>query len=201
MAEPTKSSEPRADAPWMFGSRADSTPLPWTWATERLTTAPNYWISTTRLDGRPHARPVWGVWLDGACYFSTGSLAAAHLPQHPDITVHLESGSEVVIIEGRAPRRRSCTHCSHRRRVQPEVSLGHGSRRAAGTVLRGEAERRVRLDLRRHRARPRRRIRRVGDPLEVLKTGVRPGTTGRAVRETHARCSHFRTRGSGRTIA
>jgi hypothetical protein len=65
MAEPpdrAQSSEPQADAPRMFGSRPDSTPLRWTW----------------------------------------GSLAATHLPEHPDITVHLESGNEVVIIEGRA---------------------------------------------------------------------------------------------------
>jgi hypothetical protein len=94
--------EPRADAPRMFGSQPESVPLPWTWATERLTAAPNYWISTTRLDNRPHSRPVWGVWLDGAVYFSTGSLAAVNLPRQPEITVHLESGSEVVIIEGRA---------------------------------------------------------------------------------------------------
>ena len=86
----------------MFGSRTHSTPLPWRWATDRLAAARNYWISTTRLDGRPHARPVWGVWLEGAFYFSTGSLAAAHLPEHPEITVHLESGSETVILEGRA---------------------------------------------------------------------------------------------------
>lgn len=94
--------EPRAEAPRMFGSRPDSVPLPWKWASDRLVAARNYWIATTRLDGRPHSRPVWGVWLDGAFYFSTGSLAAQHLPHRPDITVHLESGSETVIIEGRA---------------------------------------------------------------------------------------------------
>lgn len=70
------------------------------WATERLTRARNYWIATTRPDGRPHSRPVWGVWLDDAFYFSTGSLAAQNLATRPAITVHLESGNEVVIIEG-----------------------------------------------------------------------------------------------------
>lgn len=99
MTEPI---EPRADAPRMFGSRPHSVPLPWSWATERLRAAANYWISSTRFDDRPHARPVWGVWLDGAFYFSTGSIAAQHLPHRPEITVHLGSGSEVVIIEGRA---------------------------------------------------------------------------------------------------
>ncbi|MEI6136703.1 MAG: pyridoxamine 5'-phosphate oxidase family protein [Chloroflexota bacterium] len=33
-------------------------------ALARLRTAMNYWIATTRPDGRPHAAPVWGVWLD-----------------------------------------------------------------------------------------------------------------------------------------
>ena len=33
-----------------------------------------------RSDGRPHTRPVWGVWLDGAFWFSTGSLADRESP-------------------------------------------------------------------------------------------------------------------------
>jgi hypothetical protein len=86
----------------MFGGRPEPVLLLWAWALQRLTVARNYWIATTRLDDRPHSRPVWGVWLDGAFYFSTGSLAATHLPHRPEITVHLESGNEVVIIEGRA---------------------------------------------------------------------------------------------------
>ncbi len=45
---------------------------------------------------------MWGVWLDTAFYFSTGSLAAQNLAARPAITVHLESGNEVVIIEGMA---------------------------------------------------------------------------------------------------
>ena len=67
---------------------------------ERLNRARNYWIGTTRPEGQPHSRPVWGVWLDDTFYFSTGSLAAQNLAVSPAITVHLESGSEVVIIEG-----------------------------------------------------------------------------------------------------
>jgi pyridoxamine 5'-phosphate oxidase-like protein len=92
--------DPEVSQPRMFGSHMGSAELQWTWATERLTRARNYWIATTRPDGRPHSRPVWGVWLDNAFYFSTGSLAAANLATRPAITVHLESGSEVVIIEG-----------------------------------------------------------------------------------------------------
>jgi len=43
---------------------------------------------------------VWGIWLDDTFYFSTGSLAEQNLALNPAITVHLESGSEVVLIEG-----------------------------------------------------------------------------------------------------
>jgi hypothetical protein len=91
---------PEVSQPRMFGGNVGSAELPWTWATERLSPARNYWIATTRPDGRPHSRPVWGIWLDNAFYFSTGSLAASNLATRPAITVHLESGSEVVIIEG-----------------------------------------------------------------------------------------------------
>ena len=84
----------------MFGGHLEPVRLPWIWATERLTEARTYWIATTRPGGRPHSRPVWGIWLDDCFYFSTGSLAAENLATNPAITVHLESGSEVVIMEG-----------------------------------------------------------------------------------------------------
>jgi hypothetical protein len=97
---PGERGDPEVSQPRMFGGYMGSAELPWTWATERLNRARNYWIATTRSDGRPHSRPVWGIWLDNAFYFSTGSLAASNLVTRPAITVHLESGSEVVIIEG-----------------------------------------------------------------------------------------------------
>ena len=99
-AQTSGSSDPEPSQPRMFGSYAGSAELPWSWATALLKEARNYWIATTRADGRPHSRPVWGVWLDTAFYFSTGSLAAQNLAAHPAITVHLESGNEVVIVEG-----------------------------------------------------------------------------------------------------
>lgn len=94
--------EPRTDQPRMFGSTLEPQRLPWSWAVERLVDAHTYWIATTRPDGRPHARPVWAVWIDGALSFSTGSLAAGNLAANPAITVHLEVDPEVVILEGTA---------------------------------------------------------------------------------------------------
>jgi hypothetical protein len=76
--------------------------LPWEWATERLTTSRNYWICSTRADGRPHAMPVWGLWLSEAIYFSSDpeSWKGRNLAERPEAVIHLESGDELVVAEG-----------------------------------------------------------------------------------------------------
>ena len=76
--------------------------LPWSWAEERLKAADNLWFSTTRPDGRPHAMPAWGVWLDGALYFegSPATRRLSHLAKHANLSVHLEDALKVVILEG-----------------------------------------------------------------------------------------------------
>ena len=81
----------------------DEGTLPWSWVEEQCTAARNYWICTTRPDGRPHAIPVWGLWLADAVVFSTDpeSLKARNFLARPDVVVHLESGDDVVIVEGR----------------------------------------------------------------------------------------------------
>jgi nitroimidazol reductase NimA-like FMN-containing flavoprotein (pyridoxamine 5'-phosphate oxidase superfamily) len=78
--------------------------LEWRWAVERLEPALNYWFSTTRPDGRPHAMPAWGVWIDDALYFEGSPLTrrARNLAENPAVVVHLESGDAVVILEGEA---------------------------------------------------------------------------------------------------
>jgi Pyridoxamine 5'-phosphate oxidase len=72
--------------------------LEWAWAEERLVAAHNYWVATAG----PHASPVWGLWQDGGFLFSCGSRSrkARALVVDPHIVVHLESGAEVVIVEG-----------------------------------------------------------------------------------------------------
>jgi len=70
VADPTPS-KPLIPASYgipLDGSGAEK--LPWSWAVERLSAAHNYWICTTRPDGRPHAVPVWGVWLDDAVWLA-----------------------------------------------------------------------------------------------------------------------------------
>ena len=77
-------------------------PIEWSWVVERLTEARSYWIATTRADGRPHVMPVWGVWVNDAFHFvtDTESLKARNIRRDPRAAVHLESGDEVVILEG-----------------------------------------------------------------------------------------------------
>ena len=79
------------------------TPLPWSWFTSRLEQARNYWICTTRANGAPHVTPVWGVWVKDMLYFGAGdqALKARNLALDPRISAHLESGDEVVILNGR----------------------------------------------------------------------------------------------------
>ncbi len=101
---------PKPDRPYMPGyglDAATSRPgerVPWRLVSELLAGSRNYWVSTTRPDGRPHAVPVWGVWLDQVFYFSTGrgSRKARNLAHNPEIVVQVESGPAAVIIEGAA---------------------------------------------------------------------------------------------------
>lgn len=76
--------------------------LPWSFVLERIATPRNYWVSTTRPNGRPHATPVWAVLVDEILYFGGGpdTRRSRNLDANPAVVVHLESGDEVVIIEG-----------------------------------------------------------------------------------------------------
>lgn len=78
--------------------------LPWSHVVERIENAANYWIGTTGPDRRPHATPVWGVWFKGRLYFdgSPATRRGRNLAANPAVVVHLESGSDVVILQGEA---------------------------------------------------------------------------------------------------
>jgi general stress protein 26 len=76
----------------------------WNWAVERLTSAETYWLATVRPGGQPHVMPVWGVWIDDAFYFSTGSQSqkARNLAQNPRCTICCEVGEDQLMLEGEA---------------------------------------------------------------------------------------------------
>ena len=90
--------------PALYGIKPRKEYLPWSHARERLTGSRNYWICTVRPDGRPHSIPVWGFWIDDALYFGTAQTTrkARNLSHNPAVSVHLESGDDVIILEGTA---------------------------------------------------------------------------------------------------
>jgi len=78
--------------------------LPWSHVTERMALAMHYWISTVSTDGRPHATPVDGLWLEDQLYFSGSPQTRRNrnLAANPAVCVHLESGVDVIILHGDA---------------------------------------------------------------------------------------------------
>jgi hypothetical protein len=86
--------------------------LPWSWATERLAAARNYFISTVRPDGRPHVMVVWGVWFDDAFWFCTSrdSRKARNLAANPRCVICPDDGDEAIIVEGTTAELAAATH-------------------------------------------------------------------------------------------
>lgn len=85
---------------------ADWSPLPWSWAAERLAGYRNFWIVTASVDGRPHALPVWGVWDDDEQRFAfscaPGSRKARNLGANPRVVVAGDDTVECISLEGLA---------------------------------------------------------------------------------------------------
>jgi nitroimidazol reductase NimA-like FMN-containing flavoprotein (pyridoxamine 5'-phosphate oxidase superfamily) len=76
--------------------------LAWDEVCEQLAAAKNVWVTTASAAGRPHAMPVWGIWSGSEFVFSTSpaSRKARNLYENPRAAIHLESGNQVVVIEG-----------------------------------------------------------------------------------------------------
>lgn len=99
--------KPRAGRPYMPGygiQPADQGTglLPWSWAEERLAASRNYWVVTSWPDGRPHAMPVWGMWHEGAFWFSSSkpSRKSKNLSADPRCVVTTEDAENPVVLEG-----------------------------------------------------------------------------------------------------
>lgn len=100
-----RSKQPKSTRPQMSGyglPKSNKGLLPWKWAEARLKKSKQYWIATTRPDGRPHVMVVWALWMDGVLYFSTGreSRKAKNLAANPNCTMCNEDAAEAVILEG-----------------------------------------------------------------------------------------------------
>ena len=96
---------PTARRPSLSGYVQPGQLLAWSWVSARMARSTNYWIATVS-PGMPSSRPVWGIWLDPRLLFGTGSKVARNIDADARVQVNLESGDEVVVIEGRAVRLR-----------------------------------------------------------------------------------------------
>lgn len=80
--------------------------LPWAWAEERLIANRNYWLVTASAEARPHAMPLWGVWLPDTerfwCSSSPNSRKIRNLVENPQCVVTVDDPVECVSLEGRA---------------------------------------------------------------------------------------------------
>lgn len=100
-----------ADRPFMPGygilpAEQGSGLLAWSEVERRLSASHDYWVATTRPDGSPHVMPVWGVWLDGRVWFSSGlqSRKARNLAADPRCTVTTDDAQNPVVVDGVADR-------------------------------------------------------------------------------------------------
>lgn len=80
--------------------------LPWTWAQQRLIENRNYWVVTASAAARPHAMPVWGVWLPDTDRFwfscSPNARKARNIHENPHCVVTVDDTVECISVEGTA---------------------------------------------------------------------------------------------------
>jgi Pyridoxamine 5'-phosphate oxidase len=87
----------------MYGTPAMHDDLPWEWVVGQLRSSGTYWVVPRGGAGAPHSRPVWGVWRDDELLLTIGSpVLRRELASDPIVTVHLDSGTDVVVVEGTA---------------------------------------------------------------------------------------------------
>ena len=74
----------------------------WGWVSDQLTESKNYWLCSIRPDGRPHVVPRWGAFIDNKLYYdgSPETRHARNIINNPSVSLHLESGTQVIIMEG-----------------------------------------------------------------------------------------------------
>jgi hypothetical protein len=79
--------------------------LGWDEIERRFSDAQNWWVATSG-DAGPHAVPVWGVVVDGALHFYSedSTVRSRNLAGDERLVLHLESGSDVLILHGTATR-------------------------------------------------------------------------------------------------
>ncbi len=99
--EPKKIIRPQLPAGYVDHPKSE---VSWEYVEHCLMVSKNYWLCSVRPNGRPHAVPRWGVYVEGKIYYdgSPETRHAQNIASNPNVTVHLESGDEAIILEGSA---------------------------------------------------------------------------------------------------
>jgi hypothetical protein len=71
-------------------------------AEERLVNSHDYWLATARPSGSPHVMPVWGVWVQGAAWFSSShqSRKARNIAADSRAVITTDNPRQPVVVEG-----------------------------------------------------------------------------------------------------
>src|SRR4051812_48976920 len=91
-------------------SDPEADPTPWSEALQALEQAELYWLTTVRVDSRPHVTPLIGVVEDGTVHFCTGlgEQKARNLEHNSQVALTTGNNSWAqgldVIVEGAAVR-------------------------------------------------------------------------------------------------
>lgn len=97
--QPTKIGRPKFPKGYVDNPTSE---VSWDEVEKRLVASKHYWMCSVRPNGRPHVAPRWAVFLDGKIYYdgSPETRHARNLETNPNISVHLESGEEAIILDG-----------------------------------------------------------------------------------------------------
>lgn len=89
-----------------YGQRheASGALLAWDEVAGRIARSPNYWLAATGDAGRPHLRPIDGVFVADTLAFggSPETRWVRNVLQRPEVSVSLPDDDHAVILEGRA---------------------------------------------------------------------------------------------------
>jgi nitroimidazol reductase NimA-like FMN-containing flavoprotein (pyridoxamine 5'-phosphate oxidase superfamily) len=102
----TKRANPRIDRPRFpagYGvPKSAKGLLAWDHVEQRLADAKVYWIATVANGEWPRVRPVDGLYIDGAVYVggSPETRWVQDIQANPNVSLHLDGGYDVVILEG-----------------------------------------------------------------------------------------------------
>jgi hypothetical protein len=99
--EPRRS---RPSIPREYGRPKGKSFVEWSHVEERLAKDRVYWIAGVTEEGRPHVRPVDGLYVDGLLWVggSPKTRWVQVVTNHAPVTVHLDGVDDMVLVEGDA---------------------------------------------------------------------------------------------------